>query len=353
MQIIKRFVLLLSSFFTLLCQGADDYTAEQEAALTWLKNDAAEVGILPDVGGRIVVYRRTGGNNVLYAKPELWNETDEKRPDPMDDPQSKLYQGHIVWVAPQDEWWRHQNFSPKYENIWPPDPFHIYGNFNILEQSATGITLRGPASPVWGVQMTKRYTLAEDGALRLETTAVNSRDEAVSWNLWTVTRVPEDVRAYASVNMLSDEPLRFDLPRLGRQGFPYWGVRDGWFYLEPRLPLPPGSEGTNCKAYIYPDKMVLAAFIGGDLFLKLGDPVHPRAIHPAHRPLEIWRTYSPNHDGFMELEMHGDFTRMEPGESISYGETWRLVPQAVANDVESQLKFLQQALSQRKEVTHH
>ena len=57
-------------------------THDFEKHLLVLRNDAVLVGILADVGGRVVVLRRPEGDNVLKSDPKQWDASTDKRPKP-------------------------------------------------------------------------------------------------------------------------------------------------------------------------------------------------------------------------------------------------------------------------------
>jgi hypothetical protein len=57
------------------------------------------------VGGRLVSASLSGYENILNSDSAQWNEAPEKRPT-MDPAQPfKAYNGMIVWLSPQSEWW--------------------------------------------------------------------------------------------------------------------------------------------------------------------------------------------------------------------------------------------------------
>lgn len=90
-----------------------------------LSNSTIEIKLLPGVGGRLVSASLAGYENILNSDSALWNEPPEKRPT-MDPSQPfKAYNGMIVWLSPQSEWWVKQDTYPELKNtrsLWPPDP---------------------------------------------------------------------------------------------------------------------------------------------------------------------------------------------------------------------------------------
>ena len=82
---------------------------------------------------------------------------------------------------------------------WPPDPYLIYGDFKIKEQTDSYIKMVGPESPISGVQLVKEVTVLDDGRVSFKVTAKNIRDKDVSWDLWSNTRVNGHAPSYAYV----------------------------------------------------------------------------------------------------------------------------------------------------------
>ena len=84
-----------------------------DSNLVWLLNDKIEVGILPEVGGRIVVLRKPGGMNMLKSDTLQWQP-----PWPEISLQAGFipYNGHIVWLGPQRKWWARQDLNDQRKN---------------------------------------------------------------------------------------------------------------------------------------------------------------------------------------------------------------------------------------------
>ena len=66
-----------------------------ETHLLWLKNDAIEVGILKEVGARIVVLRKPGGINLFKSNPSQWESAKEQKPEVNAFANFEAYNGHI------------------------------------------------------------------------------------------------------------------------------------------------------------------------------------------------------------------------------------------------------------------
>lgn len=135
---------------------------EMNHSIIELRNQFYEIKILRDVGGRLVHFSTPGGKNLLKSNPELWTESENKRPEVNAFADWKTYNGHINWVGPQSEWWSHQDLNlkrKKDQSNWPPDPYLIYGIYQIISHSDSMLVLASPESPVSSIQFIKTYIL--------------------------------------------------------------------------------------------------------------------------------------------------------------------------------------------------
>ncbi|HPR33500.1 MAG TPA: DUF4380 domain-containing protein, partial [Prolixibacteraceae bacterium] len=187
-----------------------------------------KIGLLPDVGGRMVFYGAPGGENLLFSDSTLWNEPEEDRIIPSPEAGFKPYNGHIIWLGPQSQWWRHQTLNKRrYErgDVWPPDPYLIYGNYSVEAANDTSVLLVGPESPVSGVRVSKKFTVS-GRELLMEVSVTNVRNEPVAWDLWsnarfdafTRFRIPVDSAGILRVKT-DETPFRDSIPYALAEGF--------------------------------------------------------------------------------------------------------------------------------------
>jgi hypothetical protein len=170
--------------------------ATGEENLLLLHNGGMICGIMPQIGGRVVVFRQESGDNVLDARPELWKDA------PTLDLLSttyKQYYGESVWAGPQAIWWTADEPYPPPQTsrrLWPPDPAWELAPFTIVEQTPTRVVLRSPISKLTGLELTKTIELFDDGQLRLQEKAVNRGDKVVTRDLWLLHRVNPTSRCF-------------------------------------------------------------------------------------------------------------------------------------------------------------
>lgn len=116
---------------------------------------------------------------------------------------------------------------------------------------------------------------------------------------------------------------------------------DGFFTFRVLDGIPAGMTDLVAKAFINPSEGVLAAFVGGDVFLKRADIVPPEQTHPDQAFAEVWNNiYVDTGKSLLELELHGAYRTLAPGESMEIEETWEVHPYAGENTTAAHVAFL-------------
>ncbi len=345
----KNVMLFTALLFMAACKGLiknnNENTREMKENVLYLKRNEIKVGLLPDVGGRIV-YLSTGGSaNVLKSDPGLWNEPPGDRPKPSPDAEFKAYNGHIVWLGPQSEWWLHQDENPALKeqaSPWPPDPYLIFGQFQIIGQTAHSIVLQSPGSPVTGMQLTKKVEIKENGEIYFEVTGKNTREEAVSWDLWLNTRIDGYQKCYVPIG--EKGIVRMDAGQTAQKDTMPYKVVDGFFTFLPGLPS--GDKILRvAKAFLYPTRPLIAAFTDDVLFTIRFDKHLMEEIHPEHALVEIYNAVTKaDEDALLELEYHAPYKTLKPGESMKTHEVWKVFPYHGDGSEKDQLDFLKEKI---------
>jgi hypothetical protein len=322
-----------------------------EACLETIRNDRVVVGILPQVGGGIMLCRLADRRNVLLADPRQWAEPESERPVPDAVGLSrKDYQGHVVWLGPQSRWWTEQDLNPAKRaaaSLWPPDPWLIHGRYEVVERTAGSIVLRGPDSPISGIRLTKSVRILPDDRIEVAVTAENIRQAPVTWGLWSNTRLPGTCQAYATYCDKTWNALRLEYtgqPRTVRI-MPYCVANNVFSFSVDRI-LSDRQFGYVAKASLKPEgeRLVIAAFTPDTLFLK-NAAVTADAVSPGHAPIEIFQQLPADKQpgsGLLELEFHGPQRTLQTGETMTFVETWILIPWQDGLDPERQVKALRE-----------
>jgi hypothetical protein len=267
------------------------------------------------------------GQNLLQSDRTHWSVP---FPEPALETPFEQWNGRIVWGGPQSGFWSQQELSPERSGAgWPPDPFNETGRFAIVEQSPRRLRLRGEVSPVTGLRLEHEYEITGERSLRLGVTATNGRETPVSWDLWPNTRVQPGGFPYVPVS--PEEPPRMDGPEAGDTGmdtYPH-AVVDGWLEMPPgHHPKAPATRSW-AKAYVRPPRGLIAFFHRGCVLLVRAPVVPVEELHPEQAFVEIYRgSFAGDEPGILELEMHGPYVTLGPGESTSFEQTFEVLDYA-------------------------
>ena len=313
----------------------------QKDPLIYIENGGTRAGILGEVGGRIVYISHKGSDNLLKSNPELWNEDPSDRPEIGPEAGWKAYNGHIVWVGPQSEWWTRQDLNKarkEKRSGWPPDPYLVYGNYEIIEKKDNSVKLSGPESKISGLKLTKFIEIKQDGSLYFEVEAVNTRRVAVEWDLWLNTRVNGYTLAYVEVD--SEADVRIPSHRRKTNDSVRWAICKDYFYYLPEPP-PDNVAQRNSKAFITPSNNYINAFFDKYL-LRIEIPeVDPEEIHPDQGVVEIYNSTTGNpENALMELEFHTPYRLLQPGESMKTWEKWQIFRYRGGDNPDAHIKYL-------------
>ena len=303
-----------------------------------LSNPALTLGLVPGLGGRIVELRVEGGDNLLDSDPRSWQE-----PFPPADLRTPFepWNGHTYWVGPQSEWWTQQDMDPERRRAkatWPPDPFHETARYQVRERSRSRARLESPPSPITGLRRKLEVELVGARRVRIRVTATNGRPTPVAWSFYSNTRVRPDGWAY--VRLAPDGIKRIDGPRDGSP-YPHRVVR-GFFVSPPGVKPGPAETPLTADAFLRPVEARIAYFRGHQLFLKRTETFSEVRLHPEETPVEIYRSSGGGRDAaLLELELHGPYEKLPPGQAMSFEETWDILDYPGTAEPEAHLDFLE------------
>lgn len=328
--------------------------AKDFQSVVLLERDGLKVGVIPEVGGRIVYLSHEGSDNLLDSPARFWSDR-PKQPIYVNTPAPAI-NGHTTWLSPQSQWWTEQDIFPDRKarrSPWPPDPFLDIGPGKIVAQTPTSLVVELPVSPYTGVQMTKTIELQRWPYIMVSATITNKRSEPVTWGLWSNTRTAPGSRAY--VPLPDQKRLRFGLRSTAPSIDQVWPFKltEGWIHFDddakPEKPFPAIAG----KLGIDTDQRIVGCFVNDRLLLKRAALVLSSEIHPDHSGTEIFarrthKTRSENSD-FIELEFHGPCVTLQPGQSISFSEFWFVAKPSESvqhGDPGTQVRYLKQLISE-------
>ncbi|MGK3200290.1 DUF4380 domain-containing protein [Amycolatopsis sp. MEPSY49] len=270
--------------------------------VTWLERGDLRLGLVPELGGRLLSVRYRGAE-LLWRNAELLDDDlrGEYAPNSGGMGDWVNYGGDKTWPAPQG--WDGPDQWPG-----PPDPILDSGPYTAVVDGDT-VTMTSAPDPRTGLRFTRAVTILDDGyALRLS--AANTADRPVRWALWNVTQLPgggtvtaglrrPDVVALVAGTGTPEYTVdgdRLVVPAqdvVGKLGVP--GTA-GWVTYGPltlSFDVDPAGE--------YPDE---------------GSPLEIWLEHPVPEPLASLGDLDPP-ARIVELEVLGPLTWLDPGATAS------------------------------------
>lgn len=297
------------------------------------------VSVVPSLGGRVVGLRAGGGPNLLS-----WDERreDGPLPPPALETPFEPWNGRVMWVGPQSGWWVDQEMDPARKAAkagWPPDPFHETARYEVLERTPDRIVMKGPMSPITGLEFTETVEIVGPRKVRFIDVATNRRSTGVAWDLWPNTRVQPEGWPY--VRLTPGVSPRIDGPRQPTAGTYPHRVVDGYLTLPPGIRPEALVKQLHAKVFVTPAVGQIAFFVGHQMLRLRANLVPAEKLHPEQTFVELYRAASadPASD-LLELEMHGPFVRLAPGESMRFEQTAEVLDYVGAPEAEAHVAFL-------------
>jgi hypothetical protein len=291
-----------------------------------LSNGTVQIKLLPAVGGTLVSASLTGHENILNSDSTQWNEPSERRPTMDPTEPFKAYNGMIVWLSPQSEWWVKQDTYPKLKDsksMWPPDPYLTCAAYKITHQTENEITMESPESLNTHVQFTKTFRI-EGNKVFITAKARNCSKDTISWGLWFNTRmngwdkvfVPAD-----SMDLIKTQYMKY--PDIHQPALNY---ADGCFSYQPLAPEA-GQAAYKSKSFFSVENPIIIGYKASQWLIIRGEKVDRARIHPEQGRIEIYVENSAGKvNDLQELEMHFAYEKIAPGATIQASENWEIVP---------------------------
>jgi hypothetical protein len=278
--------------------------------VTWLERGDLRLGLVPELGGRLLSVRHRGVE-LLWRNPALLGDDlrGEYTPNSGRMGDWVNYGGDKTWPAPQG--WDDPDQWPG-----PPDPVLDSGPYTAVADGDT-VTMTSAPDPRTGLRLTRAVTIL-DGGYRLDLRAENTADREVRWALWNVTQLPGDGDVTAGLAGRRDPVV----PLIG--AVPEYTVSE--YTVDGVLRVP--SQRVVGKLGV-PDAAGWVTWRRDDVALTLSFAVDPAAEYPDRdSPLEIWLECPqpsplaelgdldpPAH--ITELEVLGPLTPLAPGATTS------------------------------------
>ena len=207
------------------------------------------------------------------------------------------------------------------------------------ESSATRVRLESPPSPITGLKRQLEVELLGPSRVRIRVIATNIRTTPVAWSLYSNTRVRPDGWAY--VRLVPDGIQRIDGPADASARYPH-RIERGFFASPPGVAPLTGRTPRTADIYLRPTEGRIAYFRGRQLLVKRTESFDEKRLHPEETLVEIYRSSGAGSDApLLELEMHGPYESLAPGQSLFFEETWEILDYPGPAEPGSHMEFLE------------
>lgn len=307
-----------------------------------LENVNIKVGILPGIGGRVVLLSKPGMENILKSDQRLWQNPERYKPPITAFSDFKAFYGHIVWVGPQSEWWTRQDINKIRRNKkanWPPDPYLIYSRYEIVSKSDTHIKMVGPASPVSGVRLYKEISIDSSGIVTFTASAENMKNVNLSCDIWMNTRLDGFARGYVPIEKNGIQEFKINENKTIE--ITDWKIENDYFTFFPSLPEKPKTEQVQ-EVHLNPSTGFIAGFYSGQMLAIQFEKLDQSLIHPEHGQVELYNYVNESGDeNLLELEAHGAYCSLIPAATMTLTERWEVLPYHGRANVADHIEFLE------------
>lgn len=272
-----------------------------------IENDFLRVDYLTTVGPRIIgLYSKQANVELLAPSPEMHWSTPHG--------EYYLYGGHRIWKAPEDSFYN-----------CPEDNVTV-----IQENNRVLLHNRVDAS---GLQKEISFSLDKNRVL-LTHRLIWCGQEPIELAPWTITQVP-----LGGVAIMPQSSVREgSAPTRSLAVFPYASLTDSRLELHDDVILVRGcADPAAFKVGSYNPFGWAAYMLEKALFIKRFPVGDFRLLPDMGSNLEVYVR-----DQYLELETLGELTWVHPGESVTFEETWEVIPGKYPIDVESARKVMKQ-----------
>ena len=229
-------------------------------------------------GGRIISYR-IGEKEILTSKNEHENY------------------GSTLWTSPQSDWG------------WPP--YVVLDSLEYSTEKNDGVLkMISKEDPKSGFQIEKSWQAEDARSIRIKYLIRNISENDKAVGPWEVTRVPCGGLAFFPDGGKANIPKSDLKPDLQTDGI-------NWIWIDKKPIL------ENLKLFSTAQEGWLAYELDGILLIKQFPDILPENYSPQQGEVEI---YVNKEKSYIELENHGAYRLLKPGESLNYMVRWYLVP---------------------------
>lgn len=285
---------------------------EQKKYYGWngysLTNGEIELGIAPEIGGRIISLQ-VQGEELLYVDQSRLGETfDLGYLDNLSRDKTafgfRLWGGDKTWVAPEKNW------------IAGIPPLHLdAGKYEAVIQGHS-IRMTSPVDQETGLQIIRSVSMSEDGTVLLNQHFFNRGKHAISCGIWDVTQLLHPFHVYFPVSIKDLKPdMRFIASV--REKDTLIQQQGDWVKIRCEKPL---QFKYGC--HIYPGvAMALREQANHTIVMARYFFIDPQAKYPHDDMVEV---YNSDHYPYLELEILAPLIPLNPGDQTTHQQQWQI-----------------------------
>lgn len=245
--------------------------------------------IAPNLGARVISAKINGDELLLQERDSLLNW------------------GSTFWVAPQSVW------------NWPPPQAMHLGNYQSKIDSDR-LLLTSNVDPKYGIITSKEFHYNEmKKCLEIHYKIVNETDSVQQYGPWEITVIPAEGAKVFFLMGGEPEGTKSNIKFENHNGIAWFKYEhekmDVWHKIF-------NNPAEGWLAHINENKT---------LFIKSFELISPKDIAPGQGNIEV---YISKKFKYIELENHGKYTILPPGESLSYKVNWYIssLPDTISED---------------------
>lgn len=265
-------------------------------------NGTVEAVVVPDIG-RIMEFRFKGQSGPFWEDPTLRGRT----PDPASQEWGN-FGGDKTWPSPQADW---DKITPR---AWPPPTAFDSLPVEVSVRRDT-LVLTSPVDPHYGIRTERVLALDRTEAVMTVTTAYEKvSGPPVRTGIWIITQLEDPVAVYC--------------PIPPRSLFPEGYNRQSGDLLPANLKLDRGllsltrDPARSTKIGMDSGRLL---WVGRTQMLRIDSPRRRAAEYPDQQSsAEVYTNPDPR--AYVELEMLGPLTTLQPGDRIEQVNTYTLLP---------------------------
>ncbi len=285
-----------------------------------LQNPTVTLTAVPEIA-RIMQFSLTGSPNLIWQNPALEGQL----ADPQQTQQGswRNFGGAKLWVAPQSAW------NSTLGN-WPPDYEIDSAPCNVFVKDPHTLILEGQPSPTKGVQYRREIGLVYQGA-DLIYTLTNVSDYPISWGIWMVFQAIPG----GTVFLPATHDTQFWLdPQFS--GLEATRPEDLSYQKQDQVYVLDHAQSIHkTKLFSISDQGWLAYWVADQVFFLLYDPDSAALYPKGEGSTEVFTDAD-----YVELEHIGPLVHLDPDQSTSLQESWRILPAPDLPDLQQQITWV-------------